>query len=238
MLFFLFLSIVFGYTTYVLYNKYLASQTSIAVLQNDVSKVNSELYKGNEQLNDMEAEKTSLKINRIVSNMTIADQEKKLEELQYIVQSQKNVLSNLKNSIEDALRGYNSELLSVSIIGSSVYVSLSEKLLFNSGSDTIDSKGSEALKSLAKVLNTRKDVQVMIEGHTDNIPIQTSKFKDNWDLSTARATSIVRLLTSDYGFDPHRIIASGRGQFSPLNSNETSEGRARNRRTEIILSPN
>jgi len=87
------------------------------------------------------------------------------------------------------------------------------------------------------VLNNTRDMTVMIEGYTDDVPIKTKQFEDNWDLSTARATSVVRILINDNGFDPNRITASGRGKFHPLKSNETAEGRAANRRTEVILSP-
>jgi len=132
---------------------------------------------------------------------------------------------------------YKTDELSVSIKDGSVYVSLSEKLLFKSGSDVVDPKGVAALRSLALVLNSTKDINVLIEGHTDNIPIKTALFKDNWDLSTSRATSIVRILTRDNGFDSRRITSSGRSEFRPLNPNDTPEGRAGNRRTEVILSP-
>ena len=110
-------------------------------------------------------------------------------------------------------------------------------MLFKSGSDVVDPKGKEALKSLANVLNSTSDFTVDIEGHTDDVPIKTQRFKDNWDLSTARASSIVRILTRDYGFDAARITASGKGEFHPVNLNKSVEGRAGNRRTEIILSP-
>jgi chemotaxis protein MotB len=132
---------------------------------------------------------------------------------------------------------YNTDDLSVYIKDGNLYVSLAEKLLFKSGSDVVNPLGKEALKSLANVLNKTNDITVMIEGHTDNVPIKTKQFEDNWDLSTARATSVVRILTTDYGFDPGRIIASGRGKFYPVKANETDEGRAANRRTEVILSP-
>ena len=154
-----------------------------------------------------------------------------------IIQAQKNVMDKLKNSISDALLNYKTDELSVYIKDGNVYVSLQEKLLFKSGSDVVDPKGKEALKTLAKVLNTTKDITVMIEGHTDNVPIKTNLFKDNWDLSTARATSIVRLLTKDYGFDSNRITASGKGKFHPIKTNDTEAGRSGNRRTEVILSP-
>ena len=109
--------------------------------------------------------------------------------------------------------------------------------LFKSGSDVVDSKGKAALKSLATVLNSSKDFTVAIEGHTDDVPIKTKMFEDNWDLSTARATSIVRILTVDNGFDSGRITASGKSQFHPLSANTTTDGRADNRRTEVILTP-
>jgi chemotaxis protein MotB len=110
-------------------------------------------------------------------------------------------------------------------------------LLFKSGSDVIDVKGKDALQKLAKAINNAKDINIMIEGHTDDVPINTARFKDNWDLSTARAITILRVLTNEFGFDPKRITASGRGKFHPIKSNDTPEGRASNRRTEIIISP-
>ncbi len=197
---------------------------------------------------NLQQEKTSLQVeNNIViddmknltneSQMTIADQAKRLKKLQDMIQSQKDVMSKLKNSLGDALMNYKSDELNVRISNGKVYVSLEEKLLFKSGSDVVDPKGKEALKTLAKVLNSTKDITVMIEGHTDNVPINTKAFEDNWDLSTARATSIVRILTNDYGFDDKRITASGRGNFHPIKTNETPAGRAGNRRTEVILSP-
>jgi chemotaxis protein MotB len=160
-----------------------------------------------------------------------------LKTLQGMMQAQKDGMSKLKNSISDALMKYKTDELSVNIKDGSVYVSLQEKLLFKSGSDVVNPKGVMALKSLALVLNSTKDINVMIEGHTDNVPIRTKLFKDNWDLSTARATSIVRILTKENGFDSRRITASGKGEFHPLKANDTADQRSDNRRTEIILSP-
>jgi len=171
------------------------------------------------------------------SKMTIASQAKRLKILSDIIQSQKDKMTNLKNLIADALMNYKVDELYIYTKDASVYVSLEEKLLFKSGSDVVDAKGKEALKALVAVLNNTNSINVMIEGHTDNVPIRTNLFKDNWDLSTARATAILRIITKDYGFDPLRITASGRGQFHPVASNDTEEGRASNRRTEIILSP-
>ena len=198
--------------------------------------------------NNLENDKTSLlnknasvqnDLNKLSSDskLTIAEQAARLKTLQDMIQAQKDVMNNLKNSIANALMNYKTDELSVYTKDGNVYVSLQEKLLFKSGSDVVDPKGKEALKTLAQVLNSTKDITVLIEGHTDNVPIKTNQFKDNWDLSTARATSIVRILTKDNSFDPSRITASGKSEFHPVKPNDSVEGRASNRRTEVILSP-
>ena len=209
--------------------------------QTQLEACNSNLMKTGSEKSALEKENASvlndLKVLSVESKMTIADQAKRLKNLQNIIQTQRDVMMKLKNTISDALIKYKADELSVYIKDGNVYVSLEEKLLFKSGSDVVDPKGKEALKSLVQVLNSTKNINVMIEGHTDNVPIKTKIFKDNWDLSTARATSIVRLMTVDNGFESNRITASGKGLFHPVTTNETSEGRAGNRRTEVILSP-
>src|SRR5450759_4046039 len=235
--------------------KLLRSEAKINQLQRDSANTQSQLKDCNEKVKNLVQAKASLqneyaslqnnyneaqndlKVHSAESSMTIADQAKRLKTLQDIIQSQKDIMTKLKNSIADALIKFKSDELSVYTKDGNIYVSLEEKLVFKSGSDVVDPKGKEALKSLATVLNNTKDISVMIEGHTDNIPIKTIMFKDCLDLSAARATSIVRILTLDNGFDPIRITASGKGQFHPVKSNETDEGRSGNRRTEIILSP-
>ncbi|MCX6320536.1 MAG: OmpA family protein [Bacteroidia bacterium] len=228
--------------------KLMVSEAKVDKLQKDNANALNQLNVCNAQVQNLNEEKASLqneyasiqKDLKDLSNeskMTISDQARRLRSLQNMIQSQKDVMTKLKNSIADALMNYKADELSVYIKDGNVYVSLEEKLLFKSGSDVVDPKGKEALKSLAMVLNNTKDITVIIEGHTDNVPIKTKLFEDNWDLSTARATSILRILTKDYGFDPNRITASGKGQFHPVKTNDTVEGRAANRRTEIILSP-
>ena len=172
------------------------------------------------------------------SKLTIADQAKRLKDLQDLIQSQKDAMNKLKKTITDALINFKADELTVNVKDGKVYVSLQEKLLFKSGSALVDPKGKEALATLAKVLNVTADITVMIEGHTDNVPMKSAEFNDNWALSVGRATSIVRILTKDYGVDPQQIIASGRGEFHPMKPNDTVEGKAGNRRTEIIISPN
>ena len=167
----------------------------------------------------------------------LQNKERMLREMQAIIARQDSLTRKLNNTLRDALLGFNSDELSVEIRDGKVYVSLSDKLLFKSGSNAVEAKGVEALKVLADVLNKNPDVNVLVEGHTDNVPIKTATYKDNWDLSVARATSITRLLSEKYGVQPTRLTASGRGEYFPKASNETPEGKAKNRRTEIILSP-
>ena len=228
--------------------KYNASEAEVDRLQRVNATSQSQLITCNIQVSNLKEEKATLqndyditnadlKALTIESNYTIADQAKRLRNLQNIIQMQKGVLQNLKTSIADALMNYKTDELYVYTKDGNVYVSLEEKLLFKSGSDVVDPKGKEALKTLAKVLNNTKDITVMIEGHTDDVNIKTKQFTDNWDLSTSRANAIVRILTVDNGFDPTRITASGKSKYLPVKSNDTAEGKASNRRTEIILTP-
>lgn len=169
--------------------------------------------------------------------LLLRDREKALTEMQKMIARQDSITKRLNNILRDALLGFKSDELSIEEKNGKVYVSMSDKLLFKSGSASIEEKGVQAIKVLADVLNKNSDIDILVEGHTDNIPIKTAIYKDNWDLSVARATSIVRILTDDYKMSPMRLTASGKGEFSPRDSNATPEGRARNRRTEIILSP-
>jgi chemotaxis protein MotB len=163
--------------------------------------------------------------------------ERRLAELQGIINSQDSLLNSLHNTVKKALLAFKSDEISVEMKNGKVYVSLSDKLLFKSGSAAVEEKGLSAIGTVADVLNKNPEIDVLIEGHTDNIPIKTAKYEDNWALSTDRALSIVRLLSNDHNVDPKRLEAAGRGEYYPKSDNETVEGRAKNRRTEIILSP-
>ncbi len=167
----------------------------------------------------------------------LIEREKTLIEMQGIIARQDSITRRLNSVLRNALLGFASDELSVEIRNGKVYVSMSDKLLFKSGSAAVETKGVEALKVLGDVLNKNTDIDILVEGHTDNVPIRTSVYRDNWDLSVARATSIVRILSADYKVDPTRLTASGKGEYYPRAGNDTAEGRASNRRTEIILSP-
>ena len=161
----------------------------------------------------------------------------KAQELQAEIKAQNDRVSALLQSVKDALLGFSSDELTVTQKDGKVYVAMSDKLLFESGSAQVNKQGKEALGKVAEVLKKQNDIDVFIEGHTDTKPIKTVQFKDNWDLSVVRATSVVRILTKDYGVNPLQIVPSGRGEFMPVDDNETADGRARNRRTEIIMAP-
>ena len=164
--------------------------------------------------------------------------QRRIEELERIIARQDSIARRLNQLLRDALLGFKADELTIEIKQGKVYVSMSDKLMFKSGSAEVESKGKEALTILARVLNANPEFEIAIEGHTDNVPITSSKvYKDNWDLSVARATSMVRLLTDTHNVDPIRVTAAGRGEYDPKSSNSTAEGRAQNRRTEIILSP-
>lgn len=246
--FFILLAAGLSMTGCVSKGKFLLSQDRVYKLQGDSSVTHRSLDQCNLSVKELEEQRIVLQnanasaVNDLKnlsssSKLTIAEQAKRLKTLQDLIQAQKDVMNKLKSSITDALINFKADELSVYIKDGKVYVSLQEKLLFKSGSAVVDTKGKDALKTLAQVLNSTRDISVMIEGHTDSIPIKREKFEDNWALSVVRATSIVRILTNEYGFDSHRIIASGRSEFYPVKSNSNEAGRAGNRRTEIILSP-
>ena len=208
-------------------SKIASQEASINKLQSDINALN--------QQNTQLSSDASSKVNSLQQNLQA--QQKRLQDLQALLDKQRKQTEELKNKMINALVGYNDSDLSVTQKNGKVYVSLSEKFLFPSGSAIVNPKGKEALSKLATVLIANPDIAVDIEGHTDSIPIK-AKFQDNWALSTARSASVVRILVNEYKVDPTRVIASGHAWFDPVDTNSTPEGRAHNRRTEIILSPN
>jgi chemotaxis protein MotB len=237
--------------------KYEASQMALKSARNDsallaakVSTLESNVSQLKGQVNDLSGQVSDLtnKAGQLSSDAAnkqsqltksqaeLQNQQQRLAHLQALMDQQQKATQEIRQKMADALVGFKSNELSVSIKNGKVYVSLQENLLFPSGSAVVNPNGKVALGKLAAVLNSNPDITVDIEGHTDSIPIR-GKYKDNWDLSTARANSIVRILTQDYSVDPVRVIASGHSLYDPVQPNSSSEGRALNRRTEIILSP-
>ena len=164
--------------------------------------------------------------------------EKRVQELESLVYQLENASKSLKDKISNALLGFTANDLTVEVKDGKIYVSLAEDLLFKSGSYALDDKGKGALNKIGTVLKEQKDISIVVEGHTDDVPMRPGDvIKDNWDLSVLRATSIVKELTKS-GLQPQMVAASGRGEFVPKVNEQTKEARAKNRRTEIIISPN
>jgi len=162
----------------------------------------------------------------------------KYNQVQNKLKSREEAMAKLRNRLQQALLGFADKGMTVSIKNGKVYVSLSNQLLFSTGSTEIDDKGKEALLELAKILNEQQDINILVEGHTDNQQIRPGgRFKDNWDLSVMRSTEVIRYLTVEGQVDPLRITASGRSEFFPIEKGDSQEIRAINRRTEIILTP-
>ncbi len=168
----------------------------------------------------------------------LAGKNARVAELQRVLDEKDAATKALRQKVADALLGFNSKDLQVNVKNGKVYVSLSEQLLFKSGATKVDPAGQDALVKLANALTGNKDINILVEGHTDNVPIKgvVNGAKDNWDLSVLRATEITRLLTTA-GIDPTQITPSGRGQYLPVAANDTPQDKALNRRTDIILTP-
>jgi chemotaxis protein MotB len=204
-----------------------------------------ELQRKEDKLRTAEAdiEKRKSEIDLLASEMKAAEEalkikEQRVGELEKILASKDSAMNTLRSKVSEALLGFQGNGLTVSTKNGNVYVSLEERLLFASGSTVVDAKGVDALKNLSKVLEKENDIAVMIEGHTDNVPIKSATIKDNWDLSVLRATSILRIITANSKIDPKRLTAAGRGEFMPIDKANTPDARKKNRRTEIILTPN
>jgi len=162
----------------------------------------------------------------------------RLVELENILYRKDSVVNALKDKVSKALMGFTDMGLAVEMKNGKVYVSLEEQLLFKSGSTVVDPKGVSALKKLADVLASNPDINIMVEGHTDDVPyIASTSIQDNWDLSVKRATAIVRILMENGKINGSRIIAAGRSKYQPVVDSKAPDARRKNRRTEIILSP-
>ena len=168
---------------------------------------------------------------------TLNDQSKYIKDLNSSVQRKDSLNLALVMTLKRSLADINDEDVTVEVKKGVVYISISDKMLFQSGSATINSKAEVVLEKVSKVVNDHKELDILVEGHTDNVPISTDCIKDNWDLSAKRATSVVRLLQTKFGIAPERMTAGGRSEYAPKEANTAEAGRKNNRRTEIIVTP-
>lgn len=214
----------------------------VVKLKKDTSMMAEELRDLQKDYNEMDVNYKKLK-NNSSSEITklsgdLAAREKRLKEVEEVLRKRDEATNSLKEKLQQALLGFTKNGLTVEIKNGKVYVSLTDKLLFPSGSIIIDEKGKQALASLANVLKQQPEINIAVEGHTDNQKINNlGQIKDNWDLSVLRATSVVRYLTENEKVESVRMTATGKGEFQPLGSNASADGRSKNRRIEIVLSP-
>lgn len=168
----------------------------------------------------------------------LRSREARVAQLENMIGSVQAKLASLKNELMKALVGYEGKGLTITQRNGKIYISLENRLLFPSGSWQVNSEGRRAIDEISQVLVSRPDIKIMVEGHTDDVPYKTGAvIKDNWDLSVMRATSIVRLITAHKGINPQNITAAGRSQYEPLLPNTNADNRSRNRRTELIITP-
>jgi chemotaxis protein MotB len=245
--------------------KYTRQVSKYDTLKTDYDKLNLQLSacldeksKQGSKLSDLEKELANVKSNSTtllnqLSTLSVISTEqsesikKSLENINakdayikdlQIEMSRKDSLNMaLVLNLKGALKDVNDEDVQIKVEGSAVFISISDKMLFKSGSYQITPRAKEVLGKVADVIKAQPDIQFMVEGHTDNKPIATASIKDNWDLSVLRSTAVVRVLQKNYGVDPTRMIAAGRSEYIPVTSNDNSEGRSLNRRTRIVILP-
>lgn len=217
-------------------------EKDVQKLKKDTALMADELRDLQSNYNEVNASYKKLK-NNSSSEITklsgdLAAREKRLKEVEEVLRKRDEATNSLKEKLQQALLGFTKNGLTVEIKNGKVYVSLTDKLLFPSGSIIIDEKGKQALTQLAIVLKQQPEINIAVEGHTDNQKINNlGQIKDNWDLSVLRATSVVRYLTENEKVESVRMTATGKGEFQPLGANTSAEARSKNRRIEIVLSP-
>jgi len=217
-------------------------RSDTALLQAKITDLEAKIFTLEGKVKGLDDSYSSLRSNTSSEIRKLADDLKKrearLKEVEDILRKRDEATNALKNKLQKALLGFQQSGLSVDIRNGKVYVSLTDKLLFSSGSIIIDEKGKLALQELAKVLKTQPEINISVEGHTDNQRVvNLGQIKDNWDLSVLRATSVVRFLTETEKIENNRITATGKGEYQPIEEGSGADIRSRNRRIEIVLSP-
>lgn len=214
------------------------NKTTTEKLMKDLQKTQEELQSKEDALRTLEGSLTAKEEKLKKLTAELESREKRVNELEAMINRKDSLVTALKNKVKDALLGFENNGLTIQQKNGKVYVSLDESLLFSSGSYAVATKGVDVLKKLAKVLEQNQEINILVEGHTDNVPLNgKGDIADNWDLSVKRATSVVKIITSNSSVNPKRLTAAGRSEYIPLDMTNTADGRKKNRRTEIILSP-
>lgn len=217
-------------------------EKQIAKLKQDTADLNGRLNELQGKYSEVDGNYAKLRSNSSTEISKLSEdlkkREQRLKEVEDVLKKRDEASNKLKEKLQQALLGFTKNGLTVEMKNGKVYVSLTDKLLFPSGSIVIDDKGKQALSELAKVLKGQPEIIIAVEGHTDSQKINNlGQIKDNWDLSVLRSTSVVRFLTETENVPGIRLTATGKGEFQPLGSNATADGRSKNRRIEIVLSP-
>jgi len=225
-----------------LQKKYDALNDSYTALEQNSSKaIEDNVQKNRELLAQLDAKETALVVenNRLLKlEADMQERSQRIAELEALIASKDQAMRDLKDAISNALTAFEGKGLTVEQRDGKVYVSMENKLLFKSGSWAIGVDGRRAIEQLGTVLAANPDIAVLIEGHTDNDPFSSGgQIANNWDLSTKRATAIVQILNENEAINPESLTAAGRGEFAPIATNETTDGKARNRRIEVVLTP-
>jgi chemotaxis protein MotB len=222
------------------YNKLLSgSEKDNSKLSGDLQMTQEQLLKKQDELRALETQLNKQKADLETLSAELKKREARITELEEILRKKDQAAADLKKKLSEALFNFEGKGLTITQKNGKIYVSMDESLLFASGKTNVEAKGVEALKNLAKVLEQNAEVYIMVEGHTDDVPMNgNGEIKDNWDLSVMRATSVTKIiLKSGPNIDAKRITSAGRGEFFPLDAAKTAEARKKNRRTEIILTP-
>lgn len=218
-------------------NTCLSEKTALSSQIDYLKQDNADLKKNNSDLNNNMALLSSSGSKNIEKSLEmIKEKDIKITRLQDALTRKDSVTLALVTSIKRAV-GINDPDIEVNVEKGVVYISIADKLLFKTGSYQVSDKAKEVLGKVAAIVKDKPDFECMVEGHTDNVPIKNPVLEDNWDLSVKRATSVVRVLQNDFGIQPQRLVAAGRGEYVPLEPNTTADGRARNRRTRILVLP-
>ena len=210
----------------------------VKMLLDQLEETQSELLLKENKLNDLSISLSEKEKQLNQAQLELDSRSKKVIELEKVISQQDSLVSSIKNKVSKALTGLEGDGLTIEQRNGKIYISLEEDLLFASGKYEINNTGIDALNKLSEVLAIQKGIEILVEGHTDNIPLGEKRLiKDNWDLSVMRATSVVKILLMNSKLDPLQLTAAGRGEHNPIANNETSEGRKMNRRIEMIVSP-
>lgn len=214
-----------------------ASKARVSSLQDQLAQARKDYEKLQSSLDKslMAGSQTNMNISKLVDQINESNQY--IRHLVEVKSKSDSLNMVLTNNLTRSLSQSEQKEVNVQVLKGVVYISLADNMLYKSGSYEINDRAAETLSKIAKIIQDYKDYDVLVEGNTDNVPISRQNIRNNWDLSCLRASSVVQYLQNNYGIDPKRLTAGGRGEYNPLTANDSELGKQRNRRTQIIITP-